>query len=96
MLENIALFLSQVSHGNISSHVHKVSDFIFDPESDHLDGGVLKVSLRFSRKHLNNDLKTDFCRVSHCVFSYTWHQSVTLSVLSLVIVPRISVREERH
>jgi len=96
MPENIALFLSQVSHGSISSHVHKVSDFIFDPESDHLDGGLFKVSLRFSRKHLNNDLKTDFCRESHCIFSYTWHQSVTLLVLSLVIVPTIPVCEERH
>jgi len=57
MLENIALFLSQVSHGSISSHVHKVSDFIFDPECDHLDGGLLKVSLRFSRKHLNSDFE---------------------------------------
>jgi len=64
MLENIALFLSQVSHGSISSRVHKVSDFIFDPESDHLDGGLLKLSLRFFRKHLSYDLKTDFCLVS--------------------------------
>jgi hypothetical protein len=69
MLENIALFLSQVSHGSISSRVHKVSDFIFDPESDHLDRGLLKVSLRFSRKHLNDDFKTDFCIVSHFIFS---------------------------
>jgi uncharacterized protein YrrD len=89
MLENIALFLSQVSHGSISSRVHKVSDFIFDPESDHLGGGLLKVSLRFFRKHLNYDLKTDFCLVSHCIFSYNWHQSLTLLVLSLVIFPRI-------
>ena len=73
MLENIALFLSHVSHGSISSHVHKVSNFIFDPESDHLDGGLLNVSLRFFRKHLNYDLKNDFCLVSHCIFSYTWH-----------------------
>jgi len=93
MLENIALFLSQVFHGSISSRVHKVSDFIFDSKSDYLDEGLLKVSLRFFRKHLNYDLKTGFCLVSHCIFSYTWHQNITLLVLSLVIFPRIYVRE---